>query len=133
MALFLALLYTEVWLTSTNTSDSPKNDLKLLKKLSKTEENVKKRPAIWPTNFLSFVVGAREKFESLLWYLSERLVPLSLFSNNLGVSVKQLRKSMIKFESTTSSVKQKVPQYSSFGKKNLKVLLNQKASHCFGF
>ena len=102
-------------------SDSPKNDLKLLKKLSKTEENIKNRPAIWPTNFLSFVVGAREKFESHLWYLSKTLVTLFLFSNNLDVTEKQqLRKSTIKFESTTSSTKQKMPQFSSFGTRNLK-------------
>ena len=121
LALFLALFYTKAWLTCTNTSDSPINDLKLLKNFIKIEEMTKERRVIWRAEFPSFVVGARKKFENHLWYLSERLVPLSLFSNNLHVAEKQqLRKTMIKFENATPSAKQEMLQCSSFGTKKLR-------------
>ena len=39
LATFLSLFYTEIWLTCTRAGDSPLNDLKFFKKLTKTEDN----------------------------------------------------------------------------------------------
>ena len=126
LAIFLALFYTEPWLTSTNAKDSPINDLKLLKKLTKTEESIKKNDTVWPAQFLSLVVRAREKFENHLWYLSERLIPFSLFSDNLDVAEKQqLRKTMMKFENSLPSAKQEMPFSSNLGRKTLKDFVGQ--------
>ena len=126
LAIFLALFYTEPWLTSTNAKDSPINDLKLLKKLTKTEESIKKNDTVWPAQFLSLVVRAREIFENHLWYLSERLIPFSLFSDNLDVAEKQqLRKTMMKFENSLPFAKQEMPFSSNLGRKTLKDFVGQ--------
>ena len=87
-AAFLVLFYTETWLTCTRAGDFPPNDLNFFKKLTKTEDNIKKNPTVWPPNFLSFVEGARKKFENHLCCLSERLVPLTLYSDNLDLTQK---------------------------------------------
>ena len=42
--MFLALFYTEIWLTCTRAGNSPLNDLNFFKKLTKTEYNIKKNP-----------------------------------------------------------------------------------------
>ena len=126
LAIFLALFYTEPWLTSTNAKDSPINDLKFLKKLTKTEESIKKNDTVWPAQFLSLVVRAREKFKNHLWYLSGRLIPFSFFSDNLDVAEKQqLRKTMMKFENSLPSAKQEMPFSSNLGRKTLKDFVGQ--------
>ena len=61
LAAFLVLFYTEIWLTCAIFGDSPLNDLNFFKKLTKTEDNIKKNPIVWPPNFLSYVEEARKK------------------------------------------------------------------------
>ena len=119
MATFLALFYTEIWLTCTRAGDFPLNDLNFFKKLTKTEENIKENPTVWPPNFLSFVEGARKKIENHLWYLSERLVPLALYSDNLDLTQKH-KTTMMKFKGLSPFAKQEMPFSSTLGKKALK-------------
>ena len=48
LAIFLAAFYAKQWLTSANTRDAPSNDLEVLRKLTKTEDCIRKRPKGWP-------------------------------------------------------------------------------------
>ena len=74
-------------------------------------------------NFSSFVKGARKKFENHIWYLSERLVPPALYSDNLDLTPKQqLRTTMMKFKNLSPSAKQKMPFSITLGKEPLKIL-----------
>ena len=70
---------------------------------------------------MSFAEGARKKFENHLWYLSESLVPLALYSDNLDLAQKQqLKTTMMKFKGLSPSAKQEMPFSSTLGKKTLK-------------
>ena len=89
LAIFLSLFYTKAWLTCTDAANSPSNDLELMKKLLKAEASIEKNPNSWPAKFLSLVKLAREKLEKHLGYLSERLVPLALFSDRVPSSEKK--------------------------------------------
>ena len=52
LAIFLALFFTKQWHTSANTGDAPSNDLELLRKLTKTEDHIRKSPNGWPSLLL---------------------------------------------------------------------------------
>lgn len=121
LASYLSIFYTKTWLTSTSAADAPLNDLRLIKKLAQVKQSVDNNRDRWPDNFFSFVNAAQEKLNSHLWYLSERLVPMALFSSNADVGeLSSMRRSMLKFESTANNEMDKSMQQmpASFNMKN---------------
>ena len=61
LAILLAVFYTKQCLTSANTRDAPSNDLELLRKLTKTEDCIRKSPKGWPRLLPLLVKKAQEK------------------------------------------------------------------------
>ena len=59
LATSLAVFYAKSWLTAANTRDAPSNGLKLLRKLSDTEERIDKNTKQLPSFFLQFVQNAQ--------------------------------------------------------------------------
>ena len=134
LATSLAVFYTKSWLTATNTRDAPSNDLKLLRKLSDTEERIDKNTKQWPSCFLQFVQNAHEKSENQLWDLSKQLVFFSLFSDNISQSEKQLlRRAVIKYQKQTGSNKQEMPVSANWEEKLSKTLWAKTAGRPFTF
>ena len=76
--LFVALIYTKAWMSSTRSSDAPINDLSLIQSLT----NYRK------VSDVVSLSGIRA-LERHLWYLSEELSPLALFSDQVSAEVKQ--------------------------------------------
>jgi hypothetical protein len=68
--IFVALVYTKAWFTSTNAVSAPSNDLQLLKALDSYKA-------------IHSVISAAacKKFINHLWYISEELIGLSFFAN----------------------------------------------------
>ena len=62
------------WLCSTNATDAPQLDLDLLKLLEEAKTKIRDPETI------KMMEAAYIKLKDHLWYLSERLVPLALFS-----------------------------------------------------
>ena len=123
LAIFLSVFYTKAWLTCTDAAAAPSNDLELFKLLLNVENNVLKNPKSWPSHFYSLVSNARKKLENHLWYLSERLVIFSLFSEQVPVSEKKkMTAALLDYTPTTNSA-QSMPQSKNFGSKILKDLI----------
>ena len=74
LATFRSLFYVKFWLCSTKATDAPQLDLDLMKLLEKTKTKVRDPETI------KMVEAAYVKLKNHLRYLSERLVPLALFS-----------------------------------------------------
>ena len=71
-------MYIRPWITCTNSCDAPVNDLTLV------------RAAIGYGSTSEMISTAATKALSChLWYLSEELVPLSLFSDNVSIDTKR--------------------------------------------
>ena len=73
---FVVLVYIPWWITCSQSSDAPVNDLKLLKMIHGHDDKVMSR-------------SAATAFSRHYWYLSEELVPLALFSDKLLDQEKQ--------------------------------------------
>ena len=56
------------------------NDLLAVTTLSKVSQSASQNPSMWPLNLSEMVSAAKSKLEKHLDYLSERLVPFYLFS-----------------------------------------------------
>ena len=83
---------------------------------------------------MSFVEGARKKFENHLWYLSERLVPPALYSDNLYLTKRQqLRTTMMKFKDLSPFAKQEMPLSSTLEEKALKDFVGRDSWTLFQF
>lgn len=75
---FVAFCYVPWWLTAPVPSTAPKNDLLLIESL------------MWYKNTDAICANAALKaFANHLWYLTEELVPLALFSSNVEHGTKQ--------------------------------------------
>ena len=74
LATFLSFFYVKFRLCSTNAMDARKLDLDLLKLLEKA------KPKIRDSGTLEMVDAVCVKLKGHLWYLSNRLVPPTLFS-----------------------------------------------------
>ena len=115
LSIFISIFYVKPWLTCTDASNAPANDLELMKKLLKTEEQIKANPKLYPELFLQFAYLAREKLENHLAYLSERLVPFSLFSDTVPLAVKRkIRDVMLKNKSDGENEPQRMPLSRTF-------------------
>ena len=81
----------------------------------------------FPSNrFLAIIIQdtieARKKIENYLWYLSVRLFPLALHSDNLDLTQKQqLRTTMIKLIRLSPSAKLEMLFLAALEKKSLKI------------
>ena len=71
--MFGALIYVEFWLKAPKAVESPENDIKLYKDLIEYRKHDSE-----------VVAAALKSFNRHLWYLSEEMVPLSLFSNTVS-------------------------------------------------
>src|SRR5277367_5012810 len=96
--LFVALIYVKAWITCPNTVDAPFNDLNLIKAISnygKVSHPIHK--------------AATAAIFRHLWYLSQELAPLSLFSELTDPDTKRLMASAVKLalqqECTDRSIK----------------------------
>ena len=110
LATFLSIFYVKPWLTCTSADNAPYNDLELIKKFLKIEAIVSKDKKSWPPKFLSLVTPARQKLENHLWYLSERLVPLAIFSDYvLPADKKKMKEALLKYQGPAENTVQEMP------------------------
>ena len=92
LVLFLIFFYVKPWMTSTQSRDAPINDLELINLLRNIPSHLLKNQSM----FKSMGDAMLAKLEDHLWYLSEELVFLSLFSEKLDDPMKnKCRKAMI--------------------------------------
>lgn len=78
-SLFAVFIYVKAWIQCPNTCDAPVNDLNLIRTISK----------YYPSE--SYIAkAAKTAISRHLWYLSEELVPLALFSELVHKNTKRL-------------------------------------------
>ena len=75
--LFVALIYVQSWITSPNSCDAPINDLHLIQALTAYKKTSK-----------IIATAGLKAISRHLWYLSEEMVPLCLFSDMVSVQSK---------------------------------------------
>ena len=93
----------------------------LLQRLLKAEKLITLNPEKWPSNFLMYVTLATQKLQNHLWYLSERLVQMVLFSEHVNAAEKQsIRRAMLKCKEGVCSQKQQMPFSKNIIGKSLK-------------
>ena len=92
LTLFLILYYVKPWMTTTHASDAPVNDLILANSLRKMPSHLLRSYPL----FKSMGDAMKTRLEEHLWYLSEELVVMSLFSDKLDEQQKnKCRKAML--------------------------------------
>ena len=92
LTLFLILYYVKSWMTATLASDAPVNDLILANSLRKMPSHLLRSYPL----FKSMGDAMKTRLEEHLWYLSEELVVMSLFSDKLDEQQKnKCRKAML--------------------------------------
>ena len=85
-------------------------DLTLFKKFQRVIDNHKK----YSKRFQEFAVLCQSKLKNHLWYLSERLIPLSLFSENtIIIEKKSIQQALLKFENHKSNTEMCMPDFES--------------------
>jgi hypothetical protein len=77
--LFVSLIYVKAWITCSNSSDAPFDDLSLIQSLTK-----------YSTISKVISTTALKAIGRHLWYLGEEMAPLSLFSDIVPVETKRL-------------------------------------------
>ena len=116
LATFLSLFYVKFWLCSTNVTDAPPQlDLDLLK----LREEAKTK--VGDSGMIKMVEIGHVKLKNHLWYLSERFVPLALFSARVADrDKKEMVNAILKYQNhavlnTNKCLKQKIlgPNYSN--------------------
>ena len=92
LTLFLILYYVKPWMTATLASDAPVNDLILANSLRKMPSHLLRSYPL----FKNMGDAMKTRLEEHLWYLSEELVVMSLFSDKLDEQQKnKCRKAML--------------------------------------
>ena len=115
---FVVYCYVPWWITCSHTSSAPINDITLLKSFME-----------YKSIHLGVATTATRAFESHLWYLTEELVPLSLFSDSIDEPCKeQLKDKMITCRGTASSDINSKRRGHAFGKPIFPLLLIRKSS-----
>ena len=91
LAIFLIVYHVKAWLTCTNPENSPVNDLELYKILVFDIDVMKSMnaSALLPSHFLQLAEKYLLKLDCHLWYISERLCVLALFSSKLSLADKK--------------------------------------------
>ena len=120
LSIFISIFYVKAWLTCTDASSAPSNDLELMKKFLKAEEKIKTNPSSYPSTFSDLIRVAREKLQNHMGYLSERLVPFALFSDHVTLIMKKkIKDAMLKNQIEVENVPQKMPHSEKFSSKFL--------------
>ena len=108
LSLFLCLFYVKTWICAPVGVAAPKNDLNLLKDFNL----ILAKPDNYPEYFTEFALAAQNKLKDHLWYLSERLVPLCLFSDRTLVSEKQaVRRALLKYRFSEAGPNMSMPVF----------------------
>ena len=93
LTLFLILYYVTPWMTATLSKDAPVNDIWLANSLKKIPSHLLRKYPLFET----MGEAMKTRLEEHLWYLSEELVVLSLFSKKIDEAQKnRCRKVMLK-------------------------------------
>ena len=116
LATFLVLFYVRYWFCCPSAPDAAPVDLGLMKLFESASNALKK-----DLQLLEFVTSAREKLQAHLWYLSERLVPLALFSSRVSDREKSdMAKAILRCKSEKAPPSQEMPNACNFKTKKLK-------------
>ena len=100
---FLILYYVKPWMTATLSSDAPVNDVSLANSLKNIPSHLLR---IYPL-FKAMGEAMKTRLEEHLWYLSEELVVMSLFSEKLDEPQKnRCRKEMLRHYKETLTLLQ---------------------------
>ena len=127
LALFYCTYYAKAWLTCIFAAKAPVYDLALIQTL----ERVCSTERIWPEEFQMMARAAVEKLKMHTWYLSERLVPLVLFSN-LGDEIKeQVRREIKNYNEEPHHEEQQRPEKDSFLDVRLTMLVGSDSYRLF--
>ena len=111
------MYYSQFWLTSIIPSEAPSQDLTCLRTL----EGLSCATGLWPEGIKDIAKAAYDKLRCHTWYLSERLVGLALFSDNVGTSTKEtMRTAILKHNKKPAHTEQQRPECSSFLRRQLK-------------
>ena len=78
------MYYVRYWCTAPFLADAPVNDLELWKKFKSLKKTSPKQQGSLPSKFIEFVDAAQTKLDKHLWYLTERNVVFSFFSNKVS-------------------------------------------------
>ena len=78
---FIASIYVKHWFSASDAASAPRNDLHLLKSLQ-DYRNINEKIAS----------AALNKIKNHLWYLSEQLIALSFFDDEISIDTKQKMK-----------------------------------------
>ena len=117
LAVFYSVYYSRFWLTSIIPSEAPSQDLTCLRTL----EGLSCATGLWPEGIKDIAKAAYDKLRCHTWYLSERLVGLALFSDNVGTSTKEtMRTAILKHNKKPAHTEQQRPECSSFLRRQLK-------------
>ena len=120
LSIFISIFYVKAWLTCTDASNAPLNDLELMKKFLKAEERIKTNTSSYPSTFSDLIRLAREKLQNHMGYLSERLVPFAIFSDHVTTSMKKkMKDAMLRNQNEVENVPQKMPHSEKFSSKFL--------------
>ena len=126
LATFLSFFYVKFWLCSTNAMDAAKLDLDLLKLLEKA------KPKIRDSGTIKMVDAVCVKLRGHLWYLSERLVPPTLFSARVtDRDKKEMAIAILKHKNQAHPDCQQMPETEDFGAKLLKHFVGPDLGICF--
>ena len=105
LAIFLIVYHVKAWLTCTNPENSPVNDLELYKTLLFDIDVMKSMnaSALLPSHFLQLAEKYLLKLDCHLWYISERLCVLALFSSKLSLADKKnMARALLKIKIVTN-------------------------------
>ena len=130
LVIFYSVLYAEQGLTCIFSAEAPNNDLVFLKQLEEMEKIMENLP----NGFIFIVNAALQKMRNHTWYLSERLMGLSLFSKTLDISVKELVScAILKYRSSSyQNIKEQLkPECISFSNRQLKDFVGAETYHLF--
>ena len=127
LALFYCTYYAKAWLTCIFAAKAPVHDLEFIQTL----EKVCSTERTWPEGFQMMARAAVEKMKMHTWYLSERLVPLVLFSN-LGDEIKeQVRHEIKNYNEEPHHEEQQRPEKDSFLDVRLTMLVGSDSYRLF--
>ena len=110
LAIFYLLYYVKVWLQCTNPANAPVNDVRLYQHLLNHISLMKNKPHNLLVNFQPLAEAYLHKLDNHLWYLSKRLLVLSLCSSEVSVAEKRiLCKTLLKQKRLSQPCNQNTP------------------------
>jgi len=90
LAIFYLMYDVTALLQCTNPESAPVNDLRLYQSLLNNISLMKNKSHNFPVNFQSLAEACLHKLDNHLWYLSERLCVLCLFSSEVNVAERKI-------------------------------------------